>query len=311
MVLALTGQVGMMFLLILVGVAARKFGFLDGEAARQISAFLVTFVTPALMINCFQQEQAPGTLAALGLAAFCAAVFHLLAAVATGPLFPPRAGNRNRIERFAAICSNSGFMGIPLLTAALGQSATLYAAAYIFVYTIYSWTHGIMILRGERTMSLRALVSPGTVSALAGAALFLLRITLPGILGETVRSIAALNTPLSMMMMGVFIADLPLRGTFATPRTYAVALVRNVGLPLLLLAVLWASRAAAWMPGGGGVLLAVMICASCSCAASCIMMPARFGGDVGYGAQLIAVSTLLSIVTVPAVAWLSQRVLGV
>ncbi|MCD7957486.1 MAG: AEC family transporter [Lachnospiraceae bacterium] len=50
------------------------------------------------------------------------------------------------VERFAVIYSNCGFIGIPLVQSILGSEGVLYLTAYMTVFNIFSWTHGLGLM---------------------------------------------------------------------------------------------------------------------------------------------------------------------
>ena len=210
------------------------------------------------------------------------------------------------VGRLSAICSNCGFMGIPLMSAVMGELGALVAAVYIAVFNLYIWSHGVMILRRTRRVKPREfLLTPCVVAALLGAAMFLLRIRLPGILHDAMGYLAGLNTPLPMIITGILIAEVDPKTLFNDPRLWLTAAMRLLILPLLMLAVLVALRVPSWFDGAKTVSLGIMIASACPTAISCVMMPARCGADAALGARLVAVTTLFSILTIPFITQLS------
>lgn len=305
----LAGQVGVMFLLMAIGVFIRKKGIVSVESARQFSNFALFIITPALLVNVFQRDFHPEMAASIALSALLVAVFHLLAALLTRPLFPHRGDgdDRSAVARLGAISSNCGFMGIPLMTAAMGEDSMIFAAIYIGIFNIYIWSHGVMLLRRDgRIRWKEILLSPGVLGASLGVLLYLLQIRLPGLLLDTLGFLSGMNTPLPMVITGVLIADLAVGETLRDLRLYFTAFVRLVGLPLVMLGLMLLARVPGWFDGAPTVVLAMVISVSCPVAISTVMMPTRFGGDAQYGAKLVALSTLLSIFTIPAVASLAQ-----
>ena len=59
-------------------------------------------------------------------------------------------GKDTAIERFSSVYSNCGFMGIPLVNAMFGSEGVFYLTAFITVFNILAWTHGIIIISGEK-----------------------------------------------------------------------------------------------------------------------------------------------------------------
>ena len=296
MALKLAEQVAVMFILLGVGIFIRRRGIVSEVSAGQFSGFVLLIVTPTLLIQSFQRDFEPELGLLIAATALLAAVFHLLSIPVTKVVFRGMRNDYDSVGRLSAICSNCGFMGIPLMS----------AAVYIAVFNLYIWSHGVMILRRTRRVKPREfLLTPCVVAALLGAAMFLLRIRLPGILHDAMGYLAGLNTPLPMIITGILIAEVDPKTLFNDPRLWLTAAMRLLILPLLMLAVLVALRVPSWFDGAKTVSLGIMIASACPTAISCVMMPARYGADAALGARLVAVTTLFSILTIPFITQLS------
>jgi predicted permease len=125
----LAQQVTVMFLLLLVGVALTRFGKMDADGLRYVSNILLYAVTPCLLIDAFQtpfsEEKYRGVLLAVGLSVLSHAVSIALNrwALLRGD-GPPAV-----VERFSAVYTNAGYMGVPLVQAVFGDEQVLYACA--------------------------------------------------------------------------------------------------------------------------------------------------------------------------------------
>lgn len=310
MAYTLMQQVAVIFLLVAVGVAVRKKGIVSLEAARQFCNFVMMVVTPSMLVSVFQRDYDRELLVQMGFAAVLIIAFHILSAVAAVWLFRPRADGGEAIERLGMVFSNCGFMGIPLITAAMGEVGRMFAVVYIAIFNIYLWTHGVMLIRHSNKLSAKEIfLSPGTLGAAVGIALFLLKIRLPTVLFDGVSFISAMNTPLPMILTGIFIADIPIKKTLTNLRVYAVAFLRLLGLPLVFLGLILLCGVRGLPGATDQAILGVMISCACPAAIATMMMPARFGGDTAYAAVMIAVSTVFSIATIPAVAAITQAAL--
>lgn len=310
MAVKLVQQVGVIFILLGIGIFIKKKGMVTLEGARQFSNFSLVIVTPTLLVNTFQRDFDPKQLIALGVSLLLAVAFHVMAVLLNKLFLRRRNDNQYPIEQLAAVCSNCGFMGIPLMMAVMGEETMLYAAIYIGIFNIYIWSHGKMVIQKASFVSWREVIkAPGTIGALLGVGLFLLQIRLPTVARDAMQFIASMNTPLPTVITGVFIADISLKKALINRRVYYTSFLRLVLYPLIFLAIIWALRIPQWFDGGYTVALAALISCSCPGAVSLIMMPAKFGGDTEYGANIIAVSSALSIITIPAIATLAQWLL--
>lgn len=299
----IAGQVGVMFLLIGLGLICAKTGVLTEAAARVFVNFLLLAVTPAIIVKQFLRPADSSLLILMGFSLALVTAFQLLSVTLSRFAIPARPGTHYSSERIAAGYSNAAFMGLPLLEAALGDEALIFGVIFVVIFTIFSWTHCVGELSGSRAVSpKKLLLNPAILSIGVGLLLFLLQIPLPSLVDRAVTYTASLNTPLSMVVIGVFLAGLKPREVFRDLHMLWAVLLRNLALPLLFVVLLWAVGAPGWLPGGQAPVMAAVISGACPTAVVVILMSARTGRcDPRYGASMVALSTLLSIVTLPLV----------
>lgn len=298
--LLVTGQVATLFLLMGVGFVLARLGKLNGTGLGQMSSLLLYVVSPCIVLDSFQQDSLPGP-GALGISLAVFALYYVLILPLSLPLFPGQPPERRSVLRFGAAYGNVGFMGMPLLLGVLGSEAGIYGAISIALMNIFQWTQGVVVM-GSRLSVKKAIFNPGVLSLLAAVALYLLDIRLPGVLADSVSFLADLNTPLAMVIIGAQIASADLAATFTQPRLYAAAAFKLLAAPLLTALVL--------LPLGLSPVLycACVIVAATPTAGATSIFAQRFGRDTPAAAQLVALSTILSIVTLPLFATAAQAV---
>ncbi len=295
-------QLCIMFIYLAMGYALFRLGVITANGSREIAAMLVKLVIPAVIVNSFCVEFSTEKLRALGVSAGVSAALLALAIITAGLLYRKRP-----IENFAAAFSNAGFMGIPLVQAVLGEGAVFYIAPFVALLNFLQWTYGVDVIKNERTRpSLKKLLwNPLAVGLILGLVIFVtgLGSALP-VLGRTVLvGVCGLNTPLAMLILGVYLAQEDLRRLFTDPGLYLLGAVRLVLIPLLSLLVLWA------LPVETDAPLALLICASAPVGANVAVYAQLHGKDCSYASRTVALSTLMSLVTLPLAAGLVQRVL--
>lgn len=224
---------------------------------------------------------------------------HLLLSMAVAALLFRGSG----IDNFAAAFSNAGFMGFPLITALLDSSAVFFAAGFVALLNALQWTYGQWLLsRDVRQIRLRAVLgNPIILSLLAGLVLFFTQIPLPGLVTDTVSALTALNAPLAMIILGVYLAQTDLLRMFRTGRLYWVSAVRLVLIPLLSLAVLMLLPAEY-----RDIKAALLLVAAAPVGSNVAVYAQKLNLDYTWAVQTVCVSTLLSIVTMPAIIFLMQ-----
>ena len=137
-------QVLVLFLLILCGFTAVKAGWIREGGIQGLNAMVLYFSLPCLTVAKLQQEASPGLMLELSQVFVIGAVSILLSgAVAWYAVFRREARPRRAVLTSMAMFSNAGFMGFPVLSAALGEDKLIYGVVYVGVFNLINWSIGI------------------------------------------------------------------------------------------------------------------------------------------------------------------------
>ena len=178
-----------------------------------------------------------------------------------------------------------------------------FAAALIFcVAAVTDWFDGFLARRWNQSTRFGAFLDPVADKVLVAIAmvLYLLQITLPEIILSPITYLSDMNTPLPMVVIGYQLSQADFRRALHGASFWVSAALRLVILPLLALGVCMLMRL------DSGVTLAVVIAASTPPAALLGMFAAKFDRDVSLAPSLVAVQTLLSMITMPLVLGLAK-----
>ena len=298
-------QVGVLFALIAVGYVCRKANFLSDAFVKGCVNLLLLIVTPCLIVHVFQRPFTGTALANLGLALAFAFVAHLIGIVFAEICFRRTDERQRGVLKFATVFSNGGFMAIPLEYALLGPDGAFYGALYVVMFNFLCWTYGLKVMCGHlKDMNHRILfINPGTVGIAIGLPLFLTSTTLPVILHDPIKYIADLNTPLAMIVIGFYLADARFSAYFRCVPALVASALRLVVIPALVLSGLVAARGMHLDPT---MAVALTASASAPVAAMDTMFASKYGRDVDVSVGLVAVTTILSIATMPLLVGISM-----
>ena len=298
-------QVGVLFALIAVGYVCRKANFLSDAFVKGCVNLLLLIVTPCLIVHVFQRPFTGTALANLGLALAFAFAAHLIGIVFAEISFRRTDERQRGVLKFATVFSNGGFMAIPLEYALLGPDGAFYGALYVVMFNFLCWTYGLKVMCGHlKDMNHRILfINPGTVGIAIGLPLFLTSTTLPVILHDPIKYIADLNTPLAMIVIGFYLADARFAAYFRCVPALVASVLRLLVIPALVLAGLVAARGMRLDPT---MAIALTASASAPVAAMDTMFASKYGRDVDVSVGLVAVTTILSIATMPLLVGISM-----
>lgn len=145
-------QIIKMFLLMMIGVICSKCGLIDAHGNRTLSNLLLMLINPLLLVNAFLKEFDSGIMPALLITALACALMHLIAIPIAHFAIRENGNPDYSIERFSAIYSNCGFVGIPLVNSLFGNKGVLLVSVYLIVFNVITWTHGLTLITGDTSL---------------------------------------------------------------------------------------------------------------------------------------------------------------
>lgn len=290
-------QTLIMLILIIVGIICKKTKIITDDGNKELSKLVLTVVNPIVILMAYQTDYKPQLVKNLLIAFGLSILSYIILIVAAYLLIPQKDGRETQIERFSAIYSNCGFMGIPLVNALFGSEGIFYLTAFLTVFNLVVWTHGIILISGERNLKniVKVFYSPVIISIVLGIIMFFAQIRLPDIITDSLNFISNLNTPLAMIVSGVTIADTKILKLLKKPGIYYVSFLKLILLPLILIAVFSLFNV------NEQVRITVLVAASAPAAAMCTLQCIRYEKNSLYASEIFAASTILSVVTLPII----------
>ena len=291
-------KTAIMLILIGVGIMCAKTGLISKSSNKELSKFMLQVVNPVVIFMSYQTDYRSELVRNL-LLAFVLALGTMVLAIVLSYLFVRRKDGREyEIERFSAVYSNCGFMGIPLVNAIYGNEGVFYLTAYITVFNLIVWTHGVILISGEKDFRqvVKVFYSPTIIAIFLGMITFFLRIRLPGAASEALGLIKEVNTPMAMIVSGVTISGTNMMKILKNHRIYYICLLKLMIVPLII------SVPLSLLPGvDNTVRMTVLIAAAAPPATMCTLLSLRYGKNSIYASEIFAAGTILSVVTLPLI----------
>lgn len=295
-------QVLVLFILIGIGFVCGKKQFISDTTAKNVTDIILYVVTPCVIIESFQREFDSGMLYNLGISAICAVAIHVGTIIICHFAFRKGDDSTRAVLKFGTVFSNCGFMSIPLQMAVLGADGVFYGGAFLAVFNITLWTYGLFSMSGSRkAFSFKSLIlNPGILGVIIALFLYIARISLPEILLKPVSYLAALNTPVPMLIIGYYLSKANLKHAFTRADSYLAMGIRLIVVPVLATIIMYACGIR------GVMLVSSIISCSAPIAAATTMFSAKFNKNTELSVSLVSASTLVSLVTMPLVVGVSQ-----
>ena len=290
----MAGIQSVLFLYMLVGYVSRKTGLLGPDARKSFTDFVIYIALPCMIFQSFDMEMTAETLrtgaTALFIASGMACAALLVGRFAYGWCRP-----RERcILQYGTLVSNSGFAGLPVVESAYGAAGLFLGSLFIIPTRILMWSAGISLFtdapRAQRFKNV--MLNPGILAVEAGILRMVLGIPLPAQLNGALSALGGCTTPLAMAIVGMILAQVDWR-TVLEPKAFLLAAVRQLALPLALLAVLKAL-------GTDPLTLQVaVVLTGMPIGSTTAILAAKYGADADFASKAVFISTLTSLVTVP------------
>lgn len=290
-----------MLIIMMLGYACYKLKLVNQEGNKSISNLLLMVVNPCLIITVYQIDYNAGLVKGLLIAFAAACISHIIAICMARLLVPANNNPEYYLDRFGSIYSNCGFIGIPLIHSVLGNDGVFFLTAYMTVFNLFSWTHGLSLLEGRCTLKQlkEGLLSPMVVATLLAVLLFFVQLRLPGTLLASMDYIADMNTPLAMLVAGFSVAQADLKRIFCNPYIYWVSFLKLILMPLLVTVFLFAAGIT------HDIAYTTLIAAACPTATTMTMMAIRYEKNYKYASEIFSFTTVLSMATIPIVTFLA------
>ncbi|MBR1638488.1 MAG: AEC family transporter [Treponema sp.] len=283
--------------------------FKVNESERKfLSKLLMYFINPTMVLNSFNREFDSQKLALLGIVVILSLIIHGMMIV-LGILT-----TKQKIDRLAIAFTNCGFIGIPLIRGVFGDEGIIFLMGYLAVFNILVWTYGYHQLSGTSNI-IKVITNPNIIAVALGIVIFCMPFTLPEVVARPLSLVADTNTAISMVLVGVLIADFhPSESKEVFPRLAKMTLLRLVICSLLNVVILFAAyKLIGGITGGMTdlrmIIFVVLICSMCPVATSIPSLACLFDQDAAYASLTVSITSILCIITLPGFVALAELII--
>ncbi len=293
--LVILQQMAVIAILVAIGIYLHRSGKLDERSESQLSAVVMDVVNPALILSIVISGEVEAShkelLTALGISAAFYAVLIFL-----GLLLPHLMrieASKQKFYNMMIVYTNVGFIGIPVGRAVLDGNGLLYVIVCNMMYSLLFYTHGIITLagRGEK-ISIKKILSPGTLAAILTLVLAWYRISLPELVSSSITYIGNATIFLSMALLGASLAKYSFASCLKEKTLWLYILIRMIAIPAFLV---WILQTLGFQRE---IVRAFCFLALMPVANLPLIQAEKIGEDTGLLSKGIALTTLFSFVTV-------------
>ena len=284
----------MMFLLVAIGFLIRKIGIVNTEGRKNMIDLCIYLTLPFNVLHSFLREWNWNLFVSCGIILLLSAGYNAISVLFSAALYKKADKKRQKPLKYGTIVSNSGFLGNPVVEGIYGTNGLLYAALFMLPVRIVMWSIGVSVFMkdGKDHLLKKILTHPCIVAIYGGVIIMISGIQFPTFVESTITGISNCNTPLSMMLVGMMLAEVHPKGLIDKTMVF-YTFVRLALIPAVVFAI------TAFLPIDPMLRGITVIMAGMPAPITTALLSAKYGGDEEYATGLIFLSTLLSLITLP------------
>ena len=289
-------QVIVLMALMLVGAAAKRFAIITNDALRWFITLLMSIALPCTIISSFHFALTSDLAENAGLIFLVSLAAHVGLIAVSQLLYRGYPIAKRRIFVLSTAFSNCGFVGYPIAQSLFGDIGVFYASIFTIPFNILVFSYGVhQFGRSDGISMWKAMLNPPMIATTIGILFFLTSLQLPSPVSKTMSALGAMTTPLSLLIIGAMLADTKLSSVLRNGSFYYLSFVKLLLAPLLVFIGLYFFHLDRTMVDISIALVAMP-------SASLIgVFAQRYNGDSETAARCAFVTTVLSVVTIPAI----------
>lgn len=296
-------QTLIIFLMLIIGIAASKLKFLTKKISDNIGTVLVNICLPCSVISAAKVDEILSAGFNVALVLIITAAYYIFGIVSTNILSKPLKLQDKRKAIFVNNCvfANTSFLGIPICQTLFGNTGAFYASIANLLYYIFMWTYGIMAYSGSKKFNLKELAKvPAAIACVILILLIVFKISLPKVVIETCEIFGRANLPLSMLIISYSMSQTKIKELFNDKTMYLISFIRLIVFPLL---VLFITR---MLNIDRTVALVCTVLCGCPSASMNVVLSTKYNCDGEYSAKSVVQTMMLFIITMPIVIFVSE-----
>ncbi len=298
-------KIASIFAMTAIGFIASKCGILPAESKKYLSNLLLFITSPCMIIGSMTSQTLSSHMFELMIQIVAGSFVFFFVAMAVSLLVVKMMHCDKEDEGILMVIMtavNTGFMGFPVTKAIFGNTyfflmviQNIVLNVYIYSMMIFQMNYGYNKRGGIKGM-LMPMLNMCTYALIIGLVLMLLKVQLPEILSDFINTIGDATIPISMIVVGVQLSESSIRKMFTNKRLIIASLCSLVLMPALTF------LAVNWLPLAIESKLTLIFAAAFPCAVVSTAIALKEGRNAALMAEGVAMTTLLSMGSLPVIA---------
>lgn len=295
-------RLGAIGLIMALGFLLGKLKLISNKTNRELANLLLTVFMPASLFMAFPSSYDENLfslfLSGLGAGAVVMLILIILAKIIFNKSWMK--GELINESQFALIFNNATFLGYPIVVSTFGPSGILAYCGFIIAFNIALFSYGIWLFERKITpkLFLNILLNPNIIAVILGMILFIFNFNLPNFIMDAVGYVGNATTPLSLICIGYMLSEAKLIKVFKKWRLMLTAIIQLTLGPL----VTWGLLSILQFPAE--VIAVCTLIQALPTATSLGLFAIKYGGNAAESSELVTISTIFSIFTMPLMVFL-------
>ena len=290
-------RLGTIALILVLGFFLGKAKLITTKTNRDLVNLLLTVFMPASLFNAFPATYSDAT-SELFVSGLVAGVVVMLALVIASRIIFAKGlykGEFRFESQFALIFNNATFLGYPIISSTFGEQGIIPYCGFIIAFNIALFSYGVYLF--ERKVSAKLIkgivTNPNIIAVLLGVLVFLLNFPVPRFIKDAVGFTGNATTALSIICIGFMLSHADFKKLIKKWRLILTAAIQLIIGPLITYFLLVA------LHFEQEVIVVCTLIQALPTATSLGLFAAKYGGNDIEASELVTISTILSIVTMP------------
>ncbi|MBR3052094.1 AEC family transporter [Candidatus Saccharibacteria bacterium] len=290
-------RLGAIALIMILGFCLGKWKMISTKTNQELTNLLLTVFMPASLFVAFPNEYDESTLS-LFTAGLLAGVLVMLMLIILSKLIFNKywfKGGLRYESQFALIFNNATFLGYPIVASTFGPQGIIAYCGFIVAFNVALFSYGIWLFEHKATAKLlkSVVTNPNIIAVFLGMIVFLAGIKLPSFVTDAVGYVGSATTPLSIICIGFMLSRADFKHILTKWRLIIVALIQLLVGPIVTYFML------TWLKFPAEVITVCTLIQALPTATSLGLFATKYGGNNIESSELVTISTILSVVTMP------------
>ena len=289
---------------IALGYGITKLKMISPKTRAELTNIVINVILPCNIFAAFMGGVTPDMLRHSWIVLVCAFGLQFLVLLLNKFIYIKIPDRQAIILKYTTIVNNSAFLGLPVLGAVFGDVGVLYGSIFLIPQRIVMWTAGLSLFTSLNAKSkIKNLIThPCMIAVFVGFLYVCVPFSLPDFLSTSIRWVGEVTRVMPMIIVGSILSEVKFREVL-DKNCFYFSFIRLIVIPAVMFFVL------RMFDIDNTVIGVTVLMAAMPSAIVTAILAEKYGQDFAFASKVVFVSTILSIITLPAIAMILERIL--